>query len=95
MINTFDLQQHLDAVYARFPEADRKPVIGITGNYDDLTCKLGQGYYQSVVAAGGVPVIIPPVADTDIIVNTLSRIDGLILSGGSDFNPLWMGRSLL
>ena len=91
MSHTFDLQQHLDAVYARFPEADRQPVIGITGNYEDLTCKLGQGYYQSVVAAGGVPVIIPPVADTDTIVNTLSRIDGLILSGGGDFNPLWTG----
>ena len=87
MNNGFDLQQHL----ARFPEADRQPVIGITGNYDDLTCKLGQGYYKSVVAAGGVPVIIPPVADTDTIVNTLSRIDGLILSGGGDFNPLWTG----
>ena len=91
MNNGFDLQQHLDAVYARFPEADRQPVIGITGNYDDLACKLGQGYYKSVVAAGGVPVIIPPVADTDTIVNTLSRIDGLILSGGGDFNPLWTG----
>ena len=91
MNNGFDLQQHLDAVYARFPEADRQPVIGITGNYDDLTCKLGQGYYKSVVAAGGVPVIIPPVADTDTIVNTLSHIDGLILSGGGDFNPLWTG----
>ena len=91
MNNGFDLQQHLDAVYARFPEADRQPVIGITGNYEDLTCKLGQGYYQSVVAAGGVPLIIPPVADTDTIVNTLSRIDGLILSGGGDFNPLWTG----
>ena len=91
MKNHFDLQQHLDAVYARFPQADRQPVIGITGNYDDLTCKLGQGYYKSVVAAGGVPVIIPPVADTDTIVNTLERIDGLILSGGGDFNPLWTG----
>ena len=91
MSHTFDLQQHLNAVYARFPEADRQPVIGITGNYEDLTCKLGQGYYKSVVAAGGVPVIIPPVADTDTIVNTLSRIDGLILSGGGDFNPLWTG----
>ena len=91
MSHTFDLQQHLDAVYARFPEADRQPVIGITGNYEDLTCKLGQGYYKSLVAAGGVPVIIPPVADTDTIVNTLSRIDGLILSGGGDFNPLWTG----
>ena len=91
MNNTFDLQQHLDAVYARFPEADRQPVIGITGNYDDLSCKLGQGYYKSVVAAGGVPLVIPPVADTDTIINTLSRIDGLILSGGGDFNPLWTG----
>ena len=91
MNNYFDLQQHLDTVYARFPEADRQPVIGITGNYDDLTCKLGQGYYKSVVAAGGVPVIIPPVADTDTIVNTLERNDGLILSGGGDFNPLWTG----
>jgi len=91
MNDTFDLKQHLDAVYSRFPEADRQPVIGITGNYDDLTCKLGQGYYKSVVAAGGVPVIIPPVADADTIVNTLSRIDGLILSGGGDFNPLWTG----
>jgi len=91
MSNTFDLQQRLDAVYARFPEADRRPVIGITGNYGDLTCKLGQGYYKSVVAAGGVPLIIPPIADTDTIINTLSRIDGLILSGGADFNPLWVG----
>ena len=87
----FDLQQHLAAVYTRYPEARRQPVIGITGNYEDLTCKLSQGYYKSVVAAGGVPVIIPPVADTDVIVNTLSRIDGLILSGGGDFNPLWTG----
>ena len=67
------------------------PVIGITGNYEDLTCKIGRGYYQSVVEAGGVPVIIPPVADRHVIINTLQRIDGLILSGGGDYNPLWAG----
>ena len=91
MNDIFDLKHYLDAVYTRFPEADHRPVIGITGNYDDLTCKLSQGYYKSVVAAGGVPVIIPPIADADTIVNTLSRIDGLILSGGGDYNPLWTG----
>ena len=91
MNSHFDLQARLDAVYARYPEADSKPVIGITGNYDDLTCKLGEGYYKSVIAAGGVPLIIPPIADTDTIVNTLERIDALILSGGGDFNPLWTG----
>ena len=87
----FDLQSYLDQAYAQFPEGDEKPVIGITGNYEDLTCKLGQGYYKSVVAAGAVPLIIPPVADKDVIINTLERIDGLILSGGGDINPLWAG----
>ena len=81
----------MEAVYGRFPEAQRKPVIGITGNYEDLTCKLGKGYYQKVVEAGGVPVIIPPVTDPHVIINTLDRIDALILSGGGDYNPLWAG----
>ena len=58
---------------------------------EDLTCKLGRGYYQSVVAAGGVPVVIPPVADKHVIINTLEHIDALILSGGGDINPLWAG----
>lgn len=81
----------MEAVYGRFPEAQRKPVIGITGNYEDLTCKLGKGYYQKVVEAGGVPVIAPPVTDPHVIINTLDRIDALILSGGGDYNPLWAG----
>ena len=91
MKNKFNLQAQLEDIYARFPEASPMPVIGITGNYEDLTCKLGRGYYQSVVEAGGVPVIIPPVADRHVIINTLERIDGLILSGGGDYNPLWAG----
>lgn len=91
MKNRFDLQAQLREVYSHFPEALPMPVIGITGNYEELTCKLGRGYYQSVVEAGGVPVIIPPVADEHVIINTLSCIDALILSGGGDINPLWAG----
>ena len=87
----YDLQSYLDDIYSCYPEAERKPVIGITGNYDDLSCKLGQGYYKSVVAAGGVPMVIPPVADKEVLVNTLSHIDALILSGGGDLNPLFVG----
>ena len=89
MAREFDLEAGMEAVYGRFPEAQKKPVIGITGNYEDLTCKLGKGYYQKVVEAGGVPVIIPPVTDPHVIINTLDRIDALILSGGGDYNPLW------
>ena len=90
--NPFDWQSQLVAsAYASFPEAQRKPVIGITGNYGELTCKLAEGYYKSVVRAGGVPVIIPPLSDTDVIINTLERLDGLILSGGADYDPHYAG----
>ena len=87
----FDLQSHVDDVYSQFPAAEHRPVIGITGNYKDLCCTLGNGYYQSVIAAGGVPVVIPPSADRHVLMNTLDQIDALILSGGGDFNPLWCG----
>ena len=90
-MNHFDLKTHLRDAYMRFPESDPRPVIGITGNFEDGQLRLGRGYYDSIVAAGGVPLVIPPVADTDVIINSLSRIDGLLLSGGGDVNPLWTG----
>lgn len=87
----FDLQAHVDSVYAQYPAAERRPVIGITANYDDSSCKLAQGYYQSVIAAGGIPVVIPPSSDRHVLMNTLDHLDGLLLSGGADINPLWCG----
>ena len=90
-MKNFDLQAHLNEVYAAFPATGRRPVIGITGNYENLTCKLGKGYYQSVIRAGGVPVVIPPSADKEVLMNTLDHIDALILSGGGDINPLYAG----
>ena len=92
MADRFDWQSQLVAsAYAAFPEAQHKPVIGITGNYGELTCKLAEGYYKSVLRAGGVPVIIPPLSDTDVIINTLEHLDGLILSGGADYDPHYAG----
>ena len=91
MNHRFDWQSQLATAYASFPEAPRKPIIGLTGNFDEQTCKLKDGYYKSVLRAGGVPVIIPPLADTDAIINTLEHIDGLLLTGGGDYNPLYAG----
>jgi microsomal dipeptidase-like Zn-dependent dipeptidase/anthranilate/para-aminobenzoate synthase component II len=87
----FDLQAQLNQVYAQFPAASSQPVIGITGNYEQLTCKLGRGYYESVIRAGATPLIIPPSASTDVLMNTLDHIDALLLSGGADINPLYCG----
>lgn len=91
MTDRFDWKKRLDDAYAAFPEAKQKPVIGITGNYGEQACMLSDRYYKSVVAAGGVPVIVPPVADTDAIINTLAQLDALLLSGGGDYNPLYAG----
>ena len=87
----FDFQSYQNSIYKLYPEAKRKPVIGITGNFANGGTALAEQYYMSVVRAGGVPVIMPPVADTDIIINTLDTIDALLLSGGADINPLWQG----
>ena len=87
----FNLQSHLDLLYTRFPQAEKRPVIGLTSNFAAPEATLGEAYYNQVVAAGGTPVIIPPLADKDVIINTLEQLDGLILTGGADFNPLWAG----
>lgn len=91
-MDSYDWRSRLDrGAYSHFPEADSRPIIGITGNYSDATCMMAETYYKSVLAAGGVPVIIPPLADEATIINTLEHIDALILSGGGDYNPLYCG----
>ncbi len=49
----YDIQAHLEKVYATFPEAKRKPIIGITTNYMNGDAALRNVYYKQVVAAGG------------------------------------------
>ena len=90
-MNSFRLNDHLEQIYQTFPEAGHQPIIGITANYSKGDACLRDKYYQQVVDAGGTPVIIPPVADKAAIVNTLDHIDGLLLTGGGDINPLWTG----
>ena len=87
----FNLSSHLNDIYATFPEADHRPMIGLTANYSDIDATCRNYYYRQIVAAGGIPVIIPPIADKDVIINTLNALDGIILTGGADYNPLWAG----
>lgn len=71
--------------------ADR-PVIGITGNFNEGQLKLLPGYFRSIEAAGGTPVVIPPRRKPDAsLISLIDRIDGLLLSGGADINPILMG----
>ena len=68
------------------------PIIGITGNFEEKKCSIAQGYYKSIIEAGMVPLIIPPLTNAQQIVSVLSVVDGLLLSGGGDVNPLLVGQ---
>ncbi len=87
----FNLKTRLNDIYQNFPEAATKPIIAITGNFVDGETRIADRYYKSIVKAGGIPFIMPPLADKDVIINTLDRVDGLLLTGGGDVNPLWVG----
>ena len=91
----YNLSHHLDDVYACFPECGNKPVIGLTANHHEIDADIRERYYEQIVAAGGVPVVIPPVADAGVIGDTLNRLDGIVFTGGSDHNPLWQNEKPL
>ncbi len=87
----FDIDGAYSRINSAFPNIKERPIVGITANSDDDTEKLAKAYYKSVEKAGGVPLVIPPTDDVQTILNTLARIDALILSGGADINPLFVG----
>lgn len=90
-MNPFDIS----AAYRRIteeqlPRAER-PLVGITGNFGERGSELAEGYYASVEAAGGVPLVIPPGLSPEALCALLDRVDGVLLSGGADVNPLFVG----
>lgn len=90
-MQSFDLKERVAADYTAAPPQPSRPVVGITANYEGIDATVRSAYYRQIVRAGGTPLIIPPVADSDVIYATLGAIDALLLTGGADINPLWTG----
>ncbi|HXR69135.1 MAG TPA: gamma-glutamyl-gamma-aminobutyrate hydrolase family protein [Actinocrinis sp.] len=75
-----------------------RPLIGLTayrthaawGVWHTPAALLPHAYADHVTAAGGVPVLLPIGAD-DAAQAVISRLDGLILSGGPDIEPVRYG----
>jgi putative glutamine amidotransferase len=71
----------------------RRPLIGITsylerarfGVWDLDSVLLPREYTDSVVRAGGIPVLLPPTGDGHP--ELVARLDGLLLAGGADVDP--------
>jgi putative glutamine amidotransferase len=70
-----------------------RPFIGINadfvpaGKQTTAHVRLHAGYVDTVLAGGGLPVIMPPFGKPAEIDDFLDRLDGIILSGGLDMDP--------
>ena len=70
----------------------RQPVIGLTAyceqarwsHWHKPAVLLPANYAEQVAAAGGIPVLLPPLPG---IAAAVGRLDGLLLTGGGDVDP--------
>lgn len=67
------------------------PLIGLSAAHEDGISGVGDNYVKSILKAGGAPVIIPVTHDAAALRTVLALLDGLVLTGGADINPLIYG----
>jgi putative glutamine amidotransferase len=74
-----------------------RPFIGITADFvaagkkNAAMTRLSPGYFDAVAAAGGLPVILPPLGRAAELEALLDRLDGVVFSGGLDLDPRKQG----
>ncbi len=82
-------------------EVSSAPIIGLTtyleqaqtGVWDVQASFLPKVYFEAVYRAGGIPVLLPPQPVDDAIANrVLDGLDGLIITGGKDVEPVRYGQ---
>ncbi len=74
------------------------PIIGLTSYLEPAkflvwetdAALLHRVYVDGIVAAGGIPVLLPPVSDA--YERLVSAVDGLVLVGGADVDPVNYGQ---
>ena len=76
---------------------ERRPVIGVSGSHNaaDRQFFVRINYMESVLRAGGIPVLLPEISDEETARQMLDGLDGLLLAGGDDVLPSYYGEETL
>lgn len=69
----------------------RKPVILIFASRKDETTFCNIRYTDSILSAGGIPLIVPMKTDREAIKQLCYTADGFLFAGGVDINPSYYG----
>ena len=69
-----------------------KPTIGITADIkldadNEEKFVVDRPYVVAVANGGGIPLFLPTLSEGSLIKDLVSRIDGLLISGGRDIDP--------
>ncbi len=70
-----------------------KPLIGINTDFRGAANDhpaysiISAGYFDAVIKAGGIPMLLPPLPEEDDISAALDKLDGFVLVGGPDLDP--------
>ncbi|MFI3263486.1 MAG: membrane dipeptidase [Rikenellaceae bacterium] len=68
-----------------------RPLIAISANVIDENTALHAAYSEAIIAAGGLPMVIPHVCDSSILQSIVMQVDGVLFSGGADFDATYFG----
>lgn len=63
------------------------PLIGISCSHSAGYSSTRMTYTESVIRAGGTPMLIPITTDSTVLADIIDRLDGIILIGGDDIHP--------
>ncbi|MBE0465773.1 MAG: gamma-glutamyl-gamma-aminobutyrate hydrolase family protein, partial [Candidatus Desulforudis sp.] len=72
-------------------------VIGITCLHDNekQSAWLPDHYFRAVEKVGGTSVLLPPLGPGVVVIRLVQMLDGLLLAGGEDLDPLYFGEEPL
>jgi putative glutamine amidotransferase len=91
----------LPAVRLKWVDMPKRPLILVSpsmeskgAEFGDLSLSLSAPYQQALADYGALPLILSATASRELIADSVSRADGILLTGGEDVEPHLYGDGL-